>query len=448
MQEGERMNYEDQNGYYPMNDPEYPHSTEPTPMSHRQKGRRGGGWVAVALVALLAVALFVTVSYLTRHIGVNLNKTEHGISISVGTRRPQPESEQALPQSSPQPSVPAENAAPSQPSNAVGSGQTLQLSQSRPGKETVPDESGDALSLQQIYKKMIGSVVSITTATQKGTASGTGIIMSADGYVITNEHVIDGAYEILVFTSDEQNFRAEIVGSDKISDLAVLKVEADDLTPAEFGDSTLLRVGDSVVAIGDPLGVQLRGTMTDGIISAINRDLTVDDRKMTLIQTNAALNNGNSGGPLINCYGQVIGINTVKMSSYVSASASVEGIGFAIPIAVAKPIVDELIENGFVSGRPAIGISGETLPRSLRMYYQLPDGIYIRAVTEGSGAAEKGIAEGDIITAINGTPVSSIDELNTVKNQFAAGDTVTLTVYRSGQYYDVDVRLVDQVTGK
>ena len=431
-----------------MNDPDYPRAAEPTPMSHRQKGRHGGGgWMAVALVALLAVALFVTVSYLTRHIGVDLDRTDHGFSFSIGTNKREPEPTRELPPPEQTPVLP-ENTEPAvPPAGVIGSGQTLQVSQSQPGVETKTMD-GDALSLQQIYEKMIDSVVSITTATQKGTASGTGIIMSADGYVITNAHVIKDAYEILVFTSDEQNFSAEIVGSDEISDLAVLKVEAEDLTPAEFGDSSLLRVGDSVVAIGDPLGVQLRGTMTDGIISAINRDLTVDDRKMTLIQTNAALNNGNSGGPLINCYGQVIGINTVKMSSYYSASATVEGIGFAIPVAIAKPIVDELIENGFVSGRPAIGISGETLPRSLRMYYQLPDGIYIRAVTEGSGAAEKGIAEGDIITAINGTPVSTIDELNTVKNQFAAGDTVTLTVYRSGQYYEVEVRLVDQVTGK
>ena len=256
------------------------------------------------------------------------------------------------------------------------------------------------------------------------------------------------ALVISVLTNDNREFEAALVGSDEMSDLAVLKIDARGLQAAEFGDSSKLRVGDSVVAIGDPLGVQLRGTMTNGIISAINRDLTVGDRTMTLIQTNAALNNGNSGGPLINCYGQVIGINTVKMSSYYTASATVEGLGFAIPISVAKPIIDELIENGYVAGRPAIGISGDSLPTYYRAYYRLPDGVYVTSVNDGSDAKAKGIREGDIVTAINGEGISSIDDLNTIKNQYAAGDEVTLTIYRSGAYYEVTVTLVDQATGK
>ena len=270
--------------------------------------------------------------------------------------------------------------------------------------------------------------------------------MTADGYVITNHHVIKDARTVSVLTSDDRMLEAALVGSDKLSDLAVLKVEGS-FTPAQFGDSSVLRVGDTVVAIGDPLGVKLRGTMTYGIISAINRDLTVDDRTMTLIQTDAALNNGNSGGPLINCYGQVVGVNTMKMSGMsglYSGSASVEGLGFAIPMAVAKPIIDELIENGYVAGRPAIGISSETLPDAFRVYYRLPAGIYISGVTEGSDAQAKGIRAGDIVTAINGTPVTRTEELNTVKNQFTAGDTVTLTIYRDRTYYDVEVILIDQ----
>ena len=302
--------------------------------------------------------------------------------------------------------------------------------------------------MQDIYSRVIDSVVSISSMTSSGTSSGTGIIMSPDGYVITNHHVISGALVISVLTNDNREFEAALVGSDEMSDLAVLKIDARGLQAAEFGDSSKLRVGDSVVAIGDPLGVQLRGTMTNGIISAINRDLTVGDRTMTLIQTNAALNNGNSGGPLINCYGQVIGINTVKMSSYYTASATVEGLGFAIPISVAKPIIDELIENGYVAGRPAIGISGDSLPTYYRAYYRLPDGVYVTSVNDGSDAKAKGIREGDIVTAINGEVISSIDDLNTIKNQYAAGDEVTLTIYRSGAYYEVTVTLVDQATGK
>ena len=272
---------------------------------------------------------------------------------------------------------------------------------------------------------------------------GTAIVMTADGYLITNAHTVSGAESITVQLSDGTEYAAALSGMDESSDLAVLKIEAEGLTAAEFGDSDALRVGDSVVAIGDPLGIQLRGTMTNGIVSAINRDLTVEDRKMTLIQTNAALNNGNSGGPLINCYGQVIGINTMKMSSYYS-SASVEGLGFAIPVSVAKPIIDELIENGYVAGRPAIGLNGESMPEYARLYYRLPKGIYITYVSETSDAYLKGIRQNDILTAVNGTAVSTIDELNTIKNQYSAGDQLTLTIYRDGHYYDVDVTLMDQ----
>ena len=284
--------------------------------------------------------------------------------------------------------------------------------------------------------------------TQK--AAGSGVIISEDGYVLTNNHVISGADKITVYVNsgeegeEEQTYEATLVGSSENNDIAVLKIDARGLQAAEFGDSSKLRVGDSVVAIGDPLGVQLRGTMTNGIISAINRDLTVNDRTMNLIQTNAALNNGNSGGPLINCYGQVIGINTMKMSNFYSSSTTVEGIGFAIPIDTAKPIIDELIEKGYVSGRPAIGIDGETLPATYRIYYRLPEGIYVTRVYASSDAAAKGVSEGDIITAINGIDVTTMEQLNRVKNQFTAGQTVTLTIYRSGSSYDVEIILMDR----
>ena len=313
------------------------------------------------------------------------------------------------------------------------------------------------MSSAEVYASAVNSVVSINCSAVstnifgqrvESASSGSGFVITQDGYIVTNHHVISGALVISVLTNDNREFEAALVGSDEMSDLAVLKIDARGLQAAEFGDSSKLRVGDSVVAIGDPLGVQLRGTMTNGIISAINRDLTVGDRTMTLIQTNAALNNGNSGGPLINCYGQVIGINTVKMSSYYTASATVEGLGFAIPISVAKPIIDELIENGYVAGRPAIGISGDSLPTYYRAYYRLPDGVYVTSVNDGSDAKAKGIREGDIVTAINGEVISSIDDLNTIKNQYAAGDEVTLTIYRSGAYYEVTVTLVDQATGK
>ena len=458
------MGYDQNNEYYNSGDQSWRDQTnvyqtqreQPTPMGRRSP-RRTGGWLKGILAVLLVVAISFGAFYLMRNVGVRLERTEDGVTLSMTNRSKQPEPEQAeqpIPEPSASTQTGTETAAPQQTTQQptqgayVGSGTKLNIVSSQESSDTTFSDEEDALSLQDIYSSVIDSVVSISSMTSSGTSSGTGIIMSQDGYVITNHHVITGALVISVLTNDNQEFEAALVGSDEMSDLAVLKIDARGLKAAEFGDSSKLRVGDSVVAIGDPLGVQLRGTMTNGIISAINRDLTVGDRTMTLIQTNAALNNGNSGGPLINCYGQVIGINTVKMSSYYTATASVEGLGFAIPISVAKPIIDELIENGYVAGRPAIGISGDSLPSYYRTYYRLPDGVYVTSVNEGSDAKAKGIREGDIVTAINGERISSIDELNTVKNQYAAGDEVTLTVYRSGTYYEVTVTLVDQATGK
>ena len=447
------MGYDQNNDYYSNGDQSWRDQTnvyqtqreQPTPMGRRSP-RRKSGWLKGILAVLLVVAISFGAFYLMRNVGVRLERTEDGVTLSMTNRSKQAEPEQAeQPIPSPSASAQTETAAPQQTTQQPTK---LNIVSSQESSDTTFSDEEDALSLQDIYSTVIDSVVSISSMTSSGTSSGTGIIMSPDGYVITNHHVITGALVISVLTNDNQEYEAALVGSDEMSDLAVLKIDARGLQAAEFGDSSKLRVGDSVVAIGDPLGVQLRGTMTNGIISAINRDLTVGDRTMTLIQTNAALNNGNSGGPLINCYGQVIGINTVKMSSYYTATASVEGLGFAIPISVAKPIIDELIENGYVAGRPAIGISGDSLPSYYRTYYRLPDGVYVTSVNEGSDAKAKGIREGDIVTAINGEKICSIDELNTVKNQYAAGDEVTLTIYRSGTYYEVTVTLVDQATGK
>ena len=307
------------------------------------------------------------------------------------------------------------------------------------------ESHGEALTIQEIYQKVNPSTVTVLTGNRDGSAMvGTGVIFTEDGYILTNAHVIAGGSECYVVLDTGEDYRACLLGLDEEKDLAVIKIAASGLPAAEFGDSDALTVGDPVFAIGNPLGVELRGTLTDGIVSAINRDVYVDGVTMTLIQTNAALNNGNSGGPLINCYGQVIGINTMKMSNFYSSSTTVEGIGFAIPIDTAKPIIDELIEKGYVSGRPAIGIDGETLPATYRIYYRLPEGIYVTRVYASSDAAAKGISEGDIITAINGIDVTTMEQLNRVKNQFTAGQTVTLTIYRSGSSYDVEIILMDR----
>lgn len=298
------------------------------------------------------------------------------------------------------------------------------------------------LTLQQIYSKVIPSVVSIINQSADGEATGTGIIMSADGYIITNYHVIQSSNVLQVLLQNDSTYPATLISSDETSDLAVLKIDATGLTPAEFGNSDTLQVGDAVVAIGDPLGTHLRGTMTNGIVSAINRDLAFDGRSMTLIQTNATLNSGNSGGPLINMNGQVIGINTMKISSSYT-STTVEGLGFAIPISVAKDIVDELLDNGYVTGRPTIGITGDSVPVAAQAYYQLPAGVYVRSIDKTSNAYEVGLRPGDIITAVNGTAISTMEELNTIKNQFHAGNIVQLSIYHSGKLYELTITLME-----
>ena len=324
--------------------------------------------------------------------------------------------------------------------SAVYEGPTasMDLQQAPQAVANVPEEGG--LSLQEIYSRNIGSVVSILCSHRTGSSTGTGVILSEEGYIVTNAHVVDSALTITVKLTDDREFSADIIGSDEITDLAVLRIRADGLNPAQFGDSGNLRVGDAVVAIGDPLGVKFRGTYTNGIVSAINRDVDVDGRTMTLIQTNAALNSGNSGGPLINCYGQVIGINTMKIGDFASR-AGVEGLGFAIPSSIVKEVVDQLISQGYVSGRPTLGIQGETLASFYQHYYRLPAGLYITHVERDSDAYDKGLEEGDILISINNKRVTTMDELKAAIFGLSVGDTVQTVVYREGQQYLVELIL-------
>ena len=317
---------------------------------------------------------------------------------------------------------------------------SINLQESPLSVENIQQDQG--LSLQTIYEINIPSVVSISCQTRGGSSSGTGVILSKNGYIVTNAHVVENATSVTVRLTDDRTYQASLVGADEISDLAVLYIAAEDLIPAQFGDSGSLRVGDTVTAIGDPLGVEFRGSFTDGIISAINRDVAIDGRTMSLIQTNAALNSGNSGGPLINCYGQVVGINTMKIGAFTD-SAGVEGLGFAIPSATVKEIVDQIIEQGYVSGRPTLGISGDALSTFYQYYYRLPAGLYITGVAEGSYAAYYGIEPGDILMAIDDTRITDMDSLNTVLYNHQVGDVVTAVIYRGGQQYNVELTLTE-----
>ena len=305
-----------------------------------------------------------------------------------------------------------------------------------------PAENQDGLSLQEIYERNIPSVVSITASTGSGSATGTGVILSSNGYLVTNYHVVRQALSVAATLTDGRELRASLVGQDPVSDLAVLQVDADDLTPAQFGDSDSLRVGDAVVAIGDPLGVELRGTMTDGIVSAISRDVQVDGRTMNLIQTNAALNSGNSGGPLINRFGQVIGINTMKIGAFADSSG-VEGLGFAIPSATVQEVVNQLLSQGYVSGRPWLGVEGESFSAFYQRFYRVPKGLYVTQVQSGSPAEDAGLRTGDILLTADGSAVTDMESLDTQLYTHVPGDTMTFSVYRNGQQGEITVTLTE-----
>lgn len=277
------------------------------------------------------------------------------------------------------------------------------------------------------------------TQQQNPIGTGTGVIISEDGYIVTNAHVIYDsqsglglAVGIEVLVGDD-TYTAEVIGYDVDCDLAVLKIEAEGLTAAEFGNSDDLNLGEDVTAIGNPLGLDLMNTVTKGIVSGLNRNVTINDKSMSLIQTDTAINEGNSGGPLINKYGQVIGINSSKMSSSGFGSASIEGICFAIPSNKVSDVVEDFITYGYVKGKPQLGISCRDVTEEISQMYDMPLGVYVVEVTEGSAAEKAGLKKSDIITAVDGENVKTATELTAQKNLHSAGDEIELTFMRNGE---------------
>ena len=337
---------------------------------------------------------------------------------------------------------------------AGGSSQNdLGLVQYSAGKDVSVEQAkidGKVLDVPQIAEAVGPSVVGVVIKhsfndsifSEQEAGSGSGIIISSDGYIVTNSHVIEGASAIYVVLNNGENYSARVVGMDTKTDIAVIKIDAKNLAKAELGKSSDLKVGELAVAIGNPLGLEFQGSVTAGVISALDRSMEVDGRKYTLVQTDAAINPGNSGGPLVNKYGYVIGINTVKISS-----SATEGMGFAIPIDIALPIIEELIEKGYVSGRPQIGIEIMNITEAMSMQYNVPVGVYVVNVVFGSAAEKAGIKSGDIIIKADGISVSTAEMLNDVKDKYKVGDTLTLTIVREGITIDVDVNLGEERPG-
>ena len=323
---------------------------------------------------------------------------------------------------------------PNQSTNVIYTYQTVE-------NPVVAIAESNAMSVVGINVTYTSTIQSIFGAYEsEAKSSGTGIIYTTDGYVITNCHVIESAVsaknaKIYVTLSDDTEYEAKIVGYDALTDIAVLKVEATNLKAAKFGDSDSIKVGEMVVAIGNPLGQEFAGTVTVGYISGVNRTVTIDTTAYNLIQTDAAINSGNSGGPLVNISGEVIGVNTAKI-----ASTGVEGLGFSIPINDVLPIVEELIQHKTIA-RPYIGIGGIDLSESVAKRNNLVVGIYIQEVEKDSPAYLAGLKQGDVIVAADGIEVATIEELNEIKNEKKVGDSINIKVYRNKQYKEIKVTL-------
>ena len=312
--------------------------------------------------------------------------------------------------------------------------------------------SGDALTIAQIAEKVKPSVVEVTTSSVQTNGifaqyvtegAGSGVIISEDGYILTNNHVIEGQSSIKVTTSDGQEYDATVVGTDDKTDIAVLKIEASGLTPAVIGDSDNLVVGETAVAVGNPLG-ELGGTVTDGIISALDREVTVEGKNMTLLQTSAAVSPGNSGGGLFNEKGELVGIVNAK-----SGGDNVEGIGFAVPINTAMEVAEQLIANGYVSGRPAMGIQVIAIT-DLQTAMQAGVsqlGVYVQSVDPGSAAEQAGLQVGDLFVSVDGTAVSTTSDVTAVLDEHQVGDVIEVQVVRDKQVLSLNVTLQEKTAG-
>ena len=333
-------------------------------------------------------------------------------------------------------------------------GAILAQNGSRTGKTTVQQSNRTAtnvnvkkvdgqtlMSPAEVYASTVNSVVSINCSAvstnifgqqTESASSGSGFIYTADGYIVTNQHVVANASSINVTLYNGDTYPAKLVGSDSDYDVAVLKIDAKDLPAVTLGSSTDVNVGDTVMAIGNPLG-ELTFSMSQGIVSCVNRAINVEGTPFNMIQVDASINPGNSGGPLMNLYGEVVGIVSAKYSSY--ANTTVEGLGFAIPINDVQSIIKDIIENGSVGNKAYMAITAGTMTQQMAAQYKInaTEGVFVYSVEDGGAGDKAGLKLGDVITKLNDTQITSMEDLSAAKKGFKAGDTVTLTVLRDGK---------------
>ena len=331
---------------------------------------------------------------------------------------------------------------------------TLQQSDRAPVTVSVKQVDGQTkMEPAEVYASTVNSVVSINTTATAGTnifgqtvetaSAGSGFIISSDGYIVTNYHVVKGATSVKVTLYSGDTYDATVIGGDSDYDVAVIKINASGLPAVTLGNSADVNVGDTVLAIGNPLG-ELTFSMSQGIVSCCDRAINVDGTPFNMIQVDASINPGNSGGPLVNLYGEVVGIVSAKYSSY--SNTTVEGLGFAIPISDVQAIITDIIENGQVTGKAYMAIKAGTMTEQMAAQYNIDitEGVFVYS-TESGGAGEKaGLQLGDVITKLNDTAITSMTDLTMAKKGYKAGDTVTLTVYRSGEYITLDLTFDQQ----
>ena len=384
--------------------------------------RQNGGVIALCLVALFLLIAVTTIFTIIICRSAIVTSKSGRLSLVIGSQK---NVNPFAPSSAAVTSVPVESAPPQ-----------LDINDPPEVITTSPVESDGVLSTPEIAKRIRPSVVSILVSNARQSGLASGIIMTQDGFIITNNHVVAGMTTITVVLSDGTQYDALLIGRDESSDLAVVKIAAEGLKSATFGNSD----------VGTPYSLSLSGTTTQGIISAINRDLIIENRSITLIQTDASINPGNSGGPLVNEYGQVVGITSLKVGE------EFEGLGFAIPMNTAKSILEELITSGHVKGKPALGINGRFLEASEAAANSLPVGLYVTAVDPKSSAAWNGLTVGDVITRIDGLSIPDLAAFINAKNAHEVGDVLVLTVYRDtnlydrlpGSLYEISVTLMDE----
>ncbi len=396
------------------------------------KKQKNGGVIALCVVALLLlVGVSVAGMMIVYHSAIVTNESGR-FSLVIGNRNDE------------NPFAPSATTAA--PSDGTSASVELDINDPPELVTTTPVENDGVLTVPEIAKRIQPSVVSILVSNPYRSGLGSGIIMTDNGFIVTNYHVIENMTVVTVVLNNGTKYDAALIGYDESSDLAVVKIAAEGLTPAVFGNSDALEVGDLAVAVGTPYSLSLSGTTTQGIISAINRDLLIDNRVISLIQTDASINPGNSGGPLVNQYGQVVGITSMKIGE------EFEGLGFAIPMNTAKTIIEELVTYGKVTGKPALGINGLFLTELRAAVNGLPVGLYVTEVHPDSDAAIKGLTAGDVITQIDGVAVTDLVAYTYLKNAHEVGDALLLTVYRDlnlydrepGAYVDISVVLMDE----